>query len=324
MPIPLSARAPVKITPPSLARRNVEENVERTKRGETPQDPIKITVRVPTMYERDSFSAALVRGGVIHYSQNQVRDLMRAGVSHLYDDDKFDETVVDLEALWQAGDAARKCGMEREQLSIELLERQMELPPAQRMSEEEVAARLEAVQPEFKLEESKRARLTAIQQDIVARYEPLQKAFADLAEQEIRRRWLCVEIYVQGWSGLPHEPDGNGLGGITRREAEWLREQIGGVAFDELGDFIFNLHSIDGDEEKNLASLIESFSALTGSETQANSMSDQDTGIGSSTGEPSTETPESGSPKTTASSSGSTKPRRKKTVRSKATPTDGR
>lgn len=97
-----------------------------------------------------------------------------------------------------------------------------------------------------------------------------------------------------------------------------MRAQVGYDAFEQLGEFIFAMHAIDGDEEKNLASLIESSSAPTGS-TAAESMGN--TELGSSTDEPSTPTPDVGSPKTTASSSNSSKRSATKTAKSASGPT---
>ena len=223
MPIPLTARAPVEYTPPSIAAKIAAENVEHTKNGEPMREPVKIMVRVPTMYERDSFAAALVRGGVVHYSKNQIRDLMLAGVTHLFEDERFDEIHADLNELWQAGDAAKECEDRRRDRYIELMEKQAQLPPAKRMTDEDMEKELMLIQPSVVISDSKRVKITAIQQDITSRYGPLQMAFADLAEQDIRRSWLCVEIYVINWHGLEHTPTGNGRGGITRAEAEYLR-----------------------------------------------------------------------------------------------------
>lgn len=333
MPVPLTARAPVKFTPPALAASIARENADRARRNDAavgvdpdwvvlePLPQVEIVCRVPTMYERDSFASMLVRGGVVHYSRNQIRDLMLAGVTHLFAEDKFDDIRAELEELWQAGDATQDCQAKRTDRFIELMEKQAELPANRKMSDDDMNAELNAIQPSVVISDAKRVKVTAIQQDITSRYPPLQMAFADLAEQDVRRHWLCVEVYVANWIGLEHTPTGNGRGGVTRDEAEWLRGKIGGEAFDELGGFIFAMHSIDGDEEKNLASLIESSSAQTGSQAPAESTSVLAKDHGSSTGVPFIETPGTASPKTTGPSSGSTKPARKKTGRSKSTPT---
>jgi hypothetical protein len=322
MGIPLTARMPVEFTPPSLLVRNqliAAENMRRAERGEEPSDAIKIIVRVPTMYERDSFSAALVRGGVVHYSRKQIRDLMLAAASHLHDDAEFEQLSADLQELWAAADAANACQQLRTDRYIQLMDQQKHLPKtAKRMTEEEMEAELQTIQPESVIDDLKRVRVTAMQQDLTSRYEPIQKAFADLAEQDTRRAWLCIELYVVNWHGLHATPDGNGRGGITRPEAEFLRVQIGAEAFEELADFIYAMHGIDGDEEKNLASLIENTSAPIGS-TLAESMASNE--AGPSTDTPTTPIPETGSPKTTDSSSSSTKRSRKKTVKSEPTQT---
>ncbi len=324
MAIPLTARAPIPFTPPSLTRRTNDANALRIQNGEEPKPMPEIIVRVPTMYERDSFASAMVRGGVVHYSRNQIRDLMLAGVTHLYPEDRFDEIRTDLQDLWAAGDAMTEATNRRTDRYVELMEKQAALPPGKRMKDAEIEAELQQIQPDVQVSESARVKITAIQQHITSLYPPLQEAFANLAEQDVRRAWLCVEIYVINWKGLEHTPEGNGRGGVTRDEAEWLRGQIGGEAFDELGNFIFAMHSIDGDEEKNLASLIESSSALTGSPATPESMSAPVNENGTSTDAPSTSTPADGSPKTTASSSDSTTPAKRKTARSKRTQTDAR
>jgi hypothetical protein len=321
MATPLTARAPVAFTPPTLAQKTLAENAERVKRGEEQVDAPVIMVRVPTMYERDSFASMLVRGGVVHYSRSQIRDLMLAGVAFLFDDEKFDEVRGQLEELWQAGDSAKVCQDRRDQLFTELQERQSQLPAGKKMTSEQIEAQLLAITPEVQIPDAARVRITAIQQDITSRYEPLQKAFADLAEQDVKRAWLCVEIYTVNFRGLEHTPDGNGRGGLKREEVEWLRGAIGGEAFDELGDFIFRLHAIDGDEEKNLLSLIENTSAPTGSHLVVETMSDPESEAGSSADTPSGSTPATASRKTTGRSSDSMKPAAKKTGRSKPTPT---
>lgn len=310
MGIPLTARALADFTPPALLARNIKttqiDNPERAAQGKPVLEPIMLKVRVPTMYERDAFSAALVRGGVVHYSRKQIRDLMLAAVEHLRDKETFEQDCADLEELWAAADAQTKCQVERTDRYMQLMERDANRPknkPA--MTEQEMEDELQSIQPESVIDDKKRVRVTAIQQDLTSRYEPLQKAFADLAEQDTRRAWLCVESYVVTWKGLEHTPDGNGRGGITRDEAEWLRAQIGADAFEETADFIYALHGIDGDEEKNLASLIENFSAPIGS-PRAESMASKINGT--STDEPSTATRGKGSRKTTGTSSSSSKP----------------
>lgn len=314
MAVPITARHPVDFTPPALLARNLD----LVKEG---KPPILIKVRVPTMYERDAFSAALVRGGVVHYSRSQIRDLMRAGVVSLYPAERFDELRQNLEDLWQLADAINKCELDRSEKFLELMERQAELPPEKHMSDADMEAELQKIQPSIVMDEPTRVKITAIQQDITSRYEPLQKAFADLAEQDVRRNWLCVEIYVGDWEGLQYSPTGNGRGGCTRGEAEYLRMQIGEKAFDEIGGFVFAMHSIDGDEEKNLASLIESSSAAIGSTLAGSMMPTETPAPGSSTGEPSIETPGTGSAPTTESSSSFTKPSKRKTAKSAASPT---
>lgn len=320
MGIPLTAREPVPFTPPALANRNREENIARQARGEAPLQPVKIICRVPTMYERDSFAAALVRGGVVNYSRRQIREMMLAGVAHLLPEDQFDEKAEQLQALWTWDDAQKKCQNDRTERYGEIMEQQATLPVKKRLTDAQIEAELAKIVPEVVMPEADRIRINALQQDVQARYEPMRRAFADLAEQDTRRRWICVETYVVNWQGLEHTPDGNGHGGIDRQEAEWLRGQIGGDAFDQLADFIFAMHWIDGDEEKNLASLIESSSALTGS-NQPESKSDQDTSAGSSTAEPTTKTRATASPKTSASSSARGKRSATKTDASASSPT---
>ena len=311
MTIPLTAKMPVPFYPPALLKRNQELHQEG-------KEQIHLMIRVPTPYERDAFSASLVRGGVVHYSRTQIRDLMLAGVAFLYPPEDFERIHGELEGLWQAKDAIDKVQIERTARMLELLEQQQALPPEKHLTQEAMEKELLALQPEVMIDEPTRVRVTAIQQDIASRYEPLQKAFADLAEQDIRRNWLCVEIYVINWKGLEHAPDGNGHGGITRPEAEYLRKHIGAEAFDQIGDFVMGLQSIDGDEEKNLASLIESSSAPIGS-TLAESMAS--TEPGSSTDEPSIAIPDTGLPEMIASSSSSTKASKTTTAASPSSPT---
>src|SRR4051812_43486293 len=100
MAIPITARVPVEFTPPSSPAPLLKKD---------PADPEKhvfrILVRVPTMMERDSYSAALIRGGVISYTRDQIRDLALAGVQHIYDPAEHEELQAGLRELWQAADA---------------------------------------------------------------------------------------------------------------------------------------------------------------------------------------------------------------------------
>jgi len=314
MPIPLTALHPVAFTPPAL----VQRNIALIKEG---KPPIDLMIRVPTMYERDSFTAGLVRGGVINYSRQQVRELMLAGVVHLYPAEDFDRIRAELESLWQASDANQDLEMRRLEKYIELMEQQADLPDAKKMTDEQMDKVLSDMKPDVILDEPTRVRVTAIQQDVTSRYEPLHKAFADLAEQDTRRNWLSVELHVVNWHGLEHTPEGNGRGGLQRHEAEYLRQQIGEEAFNQVGGFILALQTIDGDEEKNLASLIESSSAPIGSKL-AESMTKKTDEPGSLTDAPSTETPDTGSPETTGTSSNSTRRSKRKTAPSGSSPTD--
>jgi len=320
MPIPLSARAPIPFTPPALANRNREENVAREARGEKPLEPVKIIIRVPTMYERDSFASALVRGGVVNYSRRQIREMMLAGVAYLRPKEDFDELQERLAQLWAWEDAQKKCENDRMDRYAALQEENAQLPVKQRLTEQQIQDQVATIRPDVEMREADRISINAIQQDVMARYEPMMRCFADMAEHETQRRWICVETYVVNWQGLEHTPEGNGHGGIERREAEWLRAQIGGEAFDQLADLIFAMHWIDGDEEKNLASLIESSSALTGS-TQQETKPAQDAAGGNSMGTSTTKTRATASRKTTGSSSGRGKRSGTRTAASGSSPT---
>jgi hypothetical protein len=304
MAIPLTAREPVPFRPPSLAATKPD---------------FTAMIRVPTMYERDAYQAALVRGGIVHYSKSSIRELMLAGAIALHGEDKFDTMRADFEDMWAAGDAMTECNQHRIELNIELVEKNEELPEGQKITVEEMQKRMDAIKPDIEIDGARHVRITALQQDVTSRYEPLQKAFADLAEQETRRDWLNIETYVTGWSGLSHTPDGNGRGGITRREAEWLRAQIGSIAFTEISGVIFSMHGLDDDDEKNLASLLENASLQAGSTaTEMTTGSD----AGNSGDEPSIETLAPVLPATTEPSSKSSKASETKTTKSEPSPTD--
>jgi hypothetical protein len=158
----------------------------------------------------------------------------------------------------------------------------------------------------------------------------LQKVFADLAEQDARRAWLQAEVYVAGWrvenrtdeadTVLAYQPDGNGRGGLKKHEAEYLRRAIGQDAWMELSEFITALHSLDADEEKNLASLLASMSAQIGSTPSESKASSES---GASTDVPISATPESESATTTESSSSSTTRSGTKKAKSEPGPTGG-
>lgn len=315
MPIPLTAIHLKPWAPPNLAKVDAAKPEAEQR---------KIVIRVPNMYERDNFSSALVRAGVIHYGQKEIRDLVLAGITLLWVPEEFDAKRDLLEQAWQAQDAAMKCQEERQNRFLELLqlhqaklERDPGTPPFDQAAAE---AELELIQPDVQVDESVRVRATALQQDIAARYAPLQQAFADLAEQDIKRRWLCIQTYVANWQNFEHSPTGNGMGGITRDEAMWLRSQIGQADFDAVGELIFAMHGLDSDDEKNLDSLIVSFSDQTGS-TASEKMSEE-IPSGNSKVEPTTEIPAEESQPTTARSSRRSKPSGTRKGKSASSPTD--
>lgn len=312
MSIPITARVPVEFTPPS-----VPGDLLKPDAADREKPKFRILVRVPTMMERDSYSAALIRGGVIAYTRQQIRDLALAGVQHLFDEPEHEDIQARLIELWAAADAdgaAQEKQLDRLRELHEAAKARGEIPDPKVVTEE-----LAAIQPDVVIDGQRRVKALAINQEIMARYEPLREALAALTDQDAKRAWLNAEVYVEGWTGLKHTPDGNGRGGLQKHEAEYLREQIGQRAFDELSDFITSLQGIDGDEEKNLASLLESTSARIGS-TQPESKASS--GDGNSMDEPSTSTRARGSRKTTASSSSSTTSSATKTARSrKSSPT---
>lgn len=283
MAIPLTAaRGPLEFTPLSLAER---------------KPIVKIMVRVPTLYERDSYASALVRGGVVYYTKKQIRDLMLAGIIAGYPEEEFEDKRALLEELWQVGDEEAAARVKQQERLVELYD----VPEGTDLPDEEtVKAELDKIVPEVEMDPQRRVRATAIQQHVTSTYEPIQKAFASLTEQEARRAWLQAEIYVCGFTGYEHQPEGNGKGGLKTHEVNYLRGQMGGDAWLELSDFITALHGIDGDEEKNLASLLESMSAPDGSTVQESNPSSES---GPSTDAPITPIPDAASPKTTGSSS---------------------
>lgn len=296
--IPTTAREPVRWTPPALVTKTQIANDKAQREGGVVLDAPEIHIRVPTPYERDSWAATLVRGGVMHYSKKQVRDAFMAGLAFLTpDENEFAQAEHGMEMLWSYVDAQEKMHALQQQLFNELAEENLTRPVEQQRTTEQLIEEVEAeIKSEVEMPSQQRVRLVAIQQRIQNTYEPLRNMMADLAEQETRQRWLSIETYVVNWTGLPHTPIGNGRGGITRTEAIWLRKEIGEQAFNEVADLIYAMHGLDGDEEKNLASLIESYSALTGS-TAAESMASDEPG--SSKVEPTIETPDSASPATT-------------------------
>lgn len=277
MAIPLTARAPVNFNPPS-------------------KPLAKIYVRVPTPFERDNFHAALVRGGIVHYSAEQLRDLMLSGIFALYPE-KFDEYRSLMEEFYLAGDEEKKLIDKQFQRLVELEDQNSLLPPAKQRSREAMIEEVEKeIAPSFVFPQSKRVAAAALQMDIRARYEPVQKAFADMAEQDSKRAWLTAEVYVAGWQfpdterlALPGAPDpetltawetpeGNGRGGLQRHEAEYLREKLGAAAWEELAQFIMALHGLDEDEEKNLQSLLATFAAPVGSKPSSTESQASDAG----------------------------------------------
>lgn len=298
MAVPLTARAPVEFTPPSAPEklRAIDPSTELPK--------FAVSVRVPTPYERDGYNAALVRGGVTSYTKTQIRQIGLAGIQELFPKEEHDDLVALLRENWAAEEAHAEMEKEQRAKLLELLDEARAKGGADAMPKnEDVKKALEEIRPSVVMDQQRQIRAVSIAQEIGNRYPPMREALAALVEQDAKRAWLNAEVYVTGWRGLEHEPDGNGRGGITRHEADYLRTQIGESAFHELSDFITSMHGLDEDEEKNLASLLESMSVQIGSTQSTSKASSED---GNSTDESSTATQEStGSRTTTAKSSGS-------------------
>jgi hypothetical protein len=294
MAIPLTAREPVEFTPPSLP-----EELKGPDPADDTKHRVRIIIRVPTPMQRDSYAAALVRAGVQHYTKQQVRDLMLAGVQDLFPEDEHERKQALLQELWAYNDDQE----EQRDLEIDILREEQEKAKAagKEIDLNAVKARAaEEIQPGVVMERSRLIEATAIAQEIVARFKPLNEVVGGLADQDAKRSWLNARMYVIGWKGLPDEPDPPGSGGLKQNELDYLRMHVGEKAFAEISDFITALHGIDKDEEKNLASLLANMSAPIGSSPDTSTESSEN---GNSTAGPSTTIPEEGSAKTTESSS---------------------
>lgn len=286
MAIPLTAREPVAFKPKS-------------------RPDVTLLVRVPTPFERDGYAGSLVRAGVAYFTQAQIREMMLAGVRRIFGNEKFEENQILFKEVWAASDADAVKATKQGLLHAELLEKAFARWKAEgheATSEDllaldaEIDIEVEKIRSDVIVEDWKRVEVMVMQQDVTSGFEPLRKVFVDLAEADSRRSWMCIENYVSGWEGLEHSPDGNGKGGITRDEASYLRNQIGDDAWDETASLINGLMQVNGDEEKNLASLLEMLSAPTGSTPEASTASSE---AGPSTNEPTGPILESESPTTT-------------------------
>lgn len=303
MGVPVTARKPVDFYPPS---------------AQSEGKPVKIIVRVPTFFERDTYNAALVRAGIIYYSKEQIRELALAGASHLFGIDEFERNMSLLEQLWAAVDAQVVMRQRQSDALKAIYERNEALPEAERMPPSKIIEEMEAIKSEVEISDSVRVTAVALQQDIMARYTPIQKATADLVAMDSKRAWYNIRHYVTGWEGIEHKPDPVGESGLATHEVEYLRSQVGEDGFEQISDFITSMQYLDKDEEKNLALLLENMSDPTGSVPQSDQASSNGNGKTDTSGTP---TPDGSSAKTAASSSGATKRSGKKTVASKPSPT---
>lgn len=301
MAIPITIDVPVEFTP---------NNLPAALQGKDPVDKSKhkfrLYIRVPTMLERDSYHAALQRAGVTHYSRQNLRDFSLAGVLELLPSEEQDEATALLEELWQVSDEETRVGGVQLERLQELVEAAREsggpnAMPDQKLIEKE----LNEIKPTITMDKRRRTKAASINVKLISMYEPLREALASLVEQDSKRHWMNMKTYVNTWVGLPDTPVGNGLGGLTQDEAEYLRGKLGMEAWKETSDFITGMQGIDEDEEKNLASLLESASAPIGSKTSEPLKASSENG--NSTDAPSTKTRGKGSPKTTGSSSRSGK-----------------
>jgi hypothetical protein len=227
--------------------------------GEEDTKIVHVEVRVPTYYERDRYGSALMRAGFNNYSDAQLRALIRSGLAVLYDAVKFHEYSGLLEELWSHKDAVKRCNAER----LKLFEELSKIEPP--LSDEDIAARINEIHPDEVMEEKSRLRIQAIEHDIGSRYEPLAGLFADVHDQDAIRAWCNIETYVVGWQGLDQAMVLSAdTKSINRNDAEYLRSQLGAENWYALSDFITSMCTIDGDEEKNLLSLLASMKTHLG------------------------------------------------------------
>lgn len=303
MPIPKTAREPLVIPLAALKETSLKD--------------FTVKVRVPTPFERDIFDSVLVGEGVVYYDPQQIRDLTLAGAAALRGSEAFDDNQALLMENWQAGDAQKKANASQAMMFLELSEKNK--TARKKLTADEIIAKIEEIKPDVIMDPVRRGEAVALQNEIMGHYDPLRKAFEDLTKADTLRSWIQVETYVSGWTGLEHEPDGNGRGGLERFEAEYLRDNIGAEAWEELNRFIAALHNIDKETEKNLDSLLEKQHDPIGSTAPA---SKEPTGSesGNSSEIASTATPAGESPMSTAGSSPSTKRTATKRGRSRSTP----
>lgn len=291
MAIPLTAAEPIEFTPVACFENPAKRDV-------------KIHIRVPTMMERDRYSAALVRSGVIFYTQQQLRDFTLAGVQEVYPPEKHEEFTALIEEMWMVMDAEREANERQGAKLIEIYEK----AKAQKKEPDpkKVQAELDKIIPNATMDKQRRVKATGIVSEIAAHSIPVRDALAALTEADSRRAYLNVQTFVFGWEGLEHTLDAPpGPTGMKQHEAEYLRLQIGEEAWEELSDKITALQGLTEDEEKNSDSPPANTPDETGS-TQLG-LSKESNASGDSTVAPSTSTRANGSPTTTASSSRSMK-----------------
>lgn len=289
MAIPLTAREPIEFRPPSLKEAKPD---------------LAITVRVPTMLERDRYGAALVRSGVVFYTQKQIRDFTLAGVQEIYPAETHDEYVALLEEYWLVVDDERATQQAQAEKLIEIYEaaKAKKKDPDPKF----VAKELDKIVPSAAMDKQRRVKANGLASEIASRSPPVRDALASLTEADSKRAYLNVQTFVMGWKGLEHTIDGvPGPEGLKIHEAEYLRLQIGEEAWEELSDYITGLQSLTEDEEKNSDSPPVNTIDGTGS-TQSEPKSASNEG-GNSTDESSSPTPATGSRPTTGSSRKSTK-----------------
>jgi len=292
MSVPITARVPVKFPPPALS--------------ET-KPLVKIHCRVPTMYDRDTYGTLLIANGWVIYSRRQIRDLCLAGVEFILPPEDHAEAFALLEELWAERDAQDKA----QALQLERLKELMSMPEFPDWTKDMVTAELAKITADVVMPVERKVKASGIQNQVMGNYDPLMKALASQTAQDQRRYWITIEHYVQGWEGIEHEPDGNGNGGITRHEAEYLRSELGEKAWEQLGEFINAMMELDSSDQKNLDLLLASMSARTGSKPTGDSK--ESSAHGNSTDESGIPIPEEESPKTIESSSSSTTSSPKKT-----------
>lgn len=252
--IPLTARAPRSYTPPTLEAHYEEKlaawaDAPEDERGEKPIKPV-FHIAVPTLVERELIGSLLYELGLIEVRQDRVRTAtLEEAIVHLPDGE---EQALFLESHWQMQ------GLHEQQLEI-WAERETQRMLDQMEKPDEDLKPIPKPAPLTTLAD--RIKAKNVTEELYEKSARLRRLMAKRASWDRENQIMMLRVHLRGWEGLETQREGesnpgiaDGIDIVTTDAITALREEIGGVVWEELYVSIDGMYQLKQDEVGNYAS----------------------------------------------------------------------